>query len=62
MYITKINKFLKQYDNIEKDKFLSILNKANFLKFRLSKLEKDFLLTLILIKFGEKYSDLIFKG
>ena len=61
MYIEKIKDFLQNYENINKKDFLEILNNANFWNFRLMKLEKDFLLTLVLIKFWEKYSDLIFK-
>lgn len=61
MFIKKINKYLPQYKNIEKQDFLNILDISNNRKFDLYKLEKDFLLTLILIKFWEKYSDLIFK-
>ena len=61
MYIEKIKYFLQNYENINKKDFLEILNNANFWNFRLMKLEKDFLLTLVLIKFWEKYSDLIFK-
>lgn len=61
MYISKINSFLAGYDNIEKNDFLDIIHNANIQEFRIEKIEKDFLLTLILIKFWEKYPDLIFK-
>lgn len=40
---------------------MRILNWSNDIWFDAYKLEKDFLLTMILIKFGEKYSNLIFK-
>jgi hypothetical protein len=61
MFINKINIFLPQYENIEKNYFLEILNFSNKKNFDLIKLEKDFLLTLILIKFGKLFPDLIFK-
>ncbi|MBW7954956.1 nucleotidyl transferase AbiEii/AbiGii toxin family protein [Candidatus Gracilibacteria bacterium] len=62
MYIEKISDFLKDYQNIKKDEFIKIINLSNKKEFDIYKYEKDFLLTLILIKFGEKYPDLIFKG
>ena len=61
MYIEKINDFLPSYKNISKENFLDILNFSNKLNYNLYKLEKDFLLTLILIKFWEDFPDLIFK-
>ncbi len=61
MFIDYINDFLPKYQNLSKEEFLSILKKSNTWKFDEYKLEKDFLLTLILIKFWEKYPDLIFK-
>lgn len=60
MYIKKINNFLKEYSNLSKEDFLNILKKSNK-DFPLDKVEKDFLLTIILIKFWQKYPDLIFK-
>ncbi len=62
MYIEKIEKFLEKYENLDKKDFLLILKNSNNKQFILSKLEKDFLLTIILIKFWEKYPDLVFKG
>ena len=62
MYITKIKNFLEEYKNFEKEEFLEILNFSNKKWYSLIKLEKDFLLTLILIKFSQKFPDLIFKG
>ena len=60
MYIEKISKFLNNYNNIKKSEFINILNRSN-IWFDDYKLEKDFLLTLILIKFWEKYPELVFK-
>lgn len=61
MYIEKISEFLENYQNIQKDEFIKIINLSNKKEFDIYKYEKDFLLTLILIKFWEKYPDLIFK-
>lgn len=61
MYIEKIKDFLEKYQNIKKDEFIKIINLSNKKEFDIYKYEKDFLLTLILIKFWEKYPDLIFK-
>ena len=60
MFVDKINKFLPEYENIERDYFLNLLEWSN-VWFDIYKLEKDFLLTLILIKFWQKYPDLVFK-
>ncbi|MDD4151840.1 MAG: nucleotidyl transferase AbiEii/AbiGii toxin family protein, partial [Candidatus Gracilibacteria bacterium] len=62
MYIRKISDFLSIYKNYEIKDFIQILEYSNAKKFDKSKYEKDFLLTLILIKFGQKYPDLVFKG
>ena len=62
MYIANIQTFLPLYQNFEKEKFLAILDRSNTRDFDPFKFEKDFLLTLILIKFWEKYKDLVFKG
>lgn len=62
MYIENIQAFLPLYQNFEKEKFLAILDRSNTQDFDPFKFEKDFLLTLILIKFWEKYKDLVFKG
>ena len=61
MFIAHIKKFLPKYENINKADFINILNWANITWFDIYKLEKDFLLTLILIKFWKKYKDLVFK-
>lgn len=61
MYIKKIKTFLPDYENLEKEVFLWMLDISNKKSFESMKLEKDFLLTLILIKLWEKYPDLIFK-
>ena len=60
MFIKNINKFLGKYNNINKSQFMKVLSWNNPW-FDNYKLEKDFLLTLILIKFWEKYTNLIFK-
>lgn len=60
MYLDNIHRFLPEYENIEKTYFFNILDWSN-IWFDIYKLEKDFLLTLILIKFWEKYPDLVFK-
>lgn len=61
MYINKISDFLSIYKNYEKKDFIQILEYSNTKKFNIYKYEKDFLLTLILIKFWEKYPGLVFK-
>lgn len=61
MFIENIQTFLPQYENFGKEKFLRILSWSNTRDFDSFKFEKDFILTLILIKFWEKYQDLIFK-
>lgn len=62
MFIKNIKKFLPNYENISEKEFLEILKISNKKDFNQFKFEKDFLLTLILIKFWEKYPYLIFKG
>ena len=62
MFINQITTFLPQYQNREKEDFLIMLRSVHRDSFFELKLEKDFLLTLILIKFWEKYKDLVFKG
>jgi hypothetical protein len=51
MYIEQINNFLDKYENFNRKDFLLLLAKSNKKKFIISKLEKDFLLTIVLIKF-----------
>jgi hypothetical protein len=51
MFIEGINDFLADYQNFSKENFLDTLKISNKLDFNIYKLEKDFLLTLILIKF-----------
>jgi predicted nucleotidyltransferase component of viral defense system len=62
MFIKNIKKFLPSYENISEKDLLEILKISNKKDFDQFKFEKDFLLTLVLIKFWEKYPDLIFKG
>ncbi len=61
MFINNIHIFLPKYGDIAIEQFLEILAVSNTKKFDRFKFEKDFLLTIILIKFGEKYTDLVFK-
>ncbi len=61
MYIEKIHEFLENYENIDKNTFLKILSKSNNKWFYSILFEKDFLLTLILIKISKECPDLIFK-
>jgi len=61
MFTGKIEDFYNVYKNINRENFLHILEVSNTQWFERFKLEKDFLLTLILIKFGEILPDLIFK-
>lgn len=62
MFIEYITTFNHEYENIEKREFLELLQSSNTLEFNEYKLEKDFLLTLILIKFWKIFPDLVFKG
>ncbi|PJA48477.1 MAG: hypothetical protein CO170_02590 [candidate division SR1 bacterium CG_4_9_14_3_um_filter_40_9] len=62
MYIDHIKKFIGiDFDYSKKD-FLEILELSNSHGFDAYKLEKDFLLTVILIFIGRHYKELIFKG
>jgi len=51
MFINKIEKFINGYKNFQKEDFLEILKISNSKNFNIIKFEKDFLLTIILIKF-----------
>ena len=59
MYINNISRFLPKYTNYERNELLSIFKFANTKGFVDMKIEKDFILTLILMKFGEKYEDIL---
>jgi len=62
MYIDKILDFsLGKYNNIPLWKYMNILLWANTIGFDDLKMEKDFLLTLILIRFSDVFPDLVFK-
>ena len=61
MFLEKIHTFLPLYRNLGREDFILMLNKLKKNSWLFYKYEKDFLLTLILIKFGEKYPDLVFK-
>ncbi|HRX64274.1 MAG TPA: nucleotidyl transferase AbiEii/AbiGii toxin family protein [Candidatus Absconditabacterales bacterium] len=62
MYINNIKKFIGVDFNYSKKDFLEILESSNSYGFDAYKLEKDFLLTVILIFIGRHYKELIFKG
>lgn len=62
MYINNIKKFIWiDFDYSKKD-FLEILESSNSHGFDAYKLEKDFLLTVILIFIWRHYKELVFKG
>lgn len=62
MYINNIKKFIWVDFNYSKKDFLEILDSSNSYGFDAYKLEKDFLLTVILIFIWRHYKELIFKG
>jgi len=62
MYINNIKKFIWVDFNYSKKDFLEILESSNSYGFDAYKLEKDFLLTVILIFIWRHYKELIFKG
>lgn len=62
MYIKNIKKFIWIDFDYSKRDFLEMLELSNGYQFDAYKLEKDFLLTVILIFLWEHYSKLIFKG
>jgi len=62
MYINNIKKFIWiDFDYSKKD-FLEILESSNSYGFNAYKLEKDFILTVILIFIWRHYKELVFKG
>lgn len=62
MYIDRIQDFsLGIYANISLGKYRDILSWANTMGFDDHKMEKDFLLTLILIRFSLVFPELVFK-
>ncbi len=62
MFIEKIRAFLPEYGNFTVEEFLEMLEISNVRKFDRFKFEKDFLLSLVLIKFGKAFPHLVFKG
>jgi len=62
MYINKIKKFIWIDFNYSKKDFLETLELSNSYGFDAYKLEKDFLLTVILIFIWRHYKELVFKG
>ena len=61
MFVNNIHIFLGEYQDLALEQFLKILEISNTKKFDRFKFEKDFILTIILIKFWAKYGDLVFK-
>lgn len=61
MYIKNLKKFIWIDFNPSKKDFLEVLRISNIYNFDAYKLEKDFLLTVILIYLWKEYKDLIFK-
>lgn len=61
MFIDNIRLFHPGYSNISRDAFFDILSASNEKQFNIYKMEKDFLLTLILIRFSDVFPDLVFK-
>lgn len=62
MYLEKIQTFLPKYQNINKSDFITMIQGIGNRPGLAYKYEKDFILTLILIRFGEIFPDLVFKG
>ncbi|MFZ2256397.1 MAG: hypothetical protein WAW30_07850 [Patescibacteria group bacterium] len=46
---------------MSREVFFDVLSDANKNRFNIYKMEKDFLLTLILIQFSDTFPDLVFK-
>jgi len=61
MYLKNINKFLNIDFSYNKKEFLQLIEYSNINNFNIYKLEKDFLLTVILIFLWKNYPELIFK-
>lgn len=62
MYLEKIQTFLPSYQNMGREDFIIMLQAVANRPGLAYKYEKDFLLTLILIRFAEIFPDLVFKG
>jgi len=62
MYTNQIKEFIDIDVNFSKKDFLEMLEISNIHWFDAYKLEKDFLLTVILIFLGKHHKELIFKG
>ncbi len=61
MFIDKISLFHPAYSNLSREVFFGVISDANKDRFNIYKMEKDFLLTLILIRFSDVFPDLVFK-
>ncbi len=61
MYIEKISTFLPKYPNMNKGNFITMIQSLGNRPGLAYKYEKDFLLTLILIRFSEIFPDIVFK-
>lgn len=61
MYIEKISTFLPKYPNMNQGDFITMIQSLGNLPGLAYKYEKDFLLTLILIRFSEIFPDIVFK-
>ena len=62
MYLEKIQTFLPKYQNMNKSDFITMIQGIGNRPGLAYKYEKDFILTLILIRFDEIFPDLVFKG
>ncbi|MFZ2337877.1 MAG: hypothetical protein WAW59_07060 [Patescibacteria group bacterium] len=61
MFIDNIKLFHPAHSNMSREVFFDVLSDANKNRFNIYKMEKDFLLTLILIQFSDTFPDLVFK-
>jgi len=61
MYLEKISTFLPMYSNMNKSDFITMIQGLGKSPGLAYKYEKDFILTLILIRFSEVFPDLVFK-
>ncbi len=62
MYLDRIQTFLPNYSNMNQGDFITMIQGLGKRPGLAYKYEKDFILTLILIRFSEIFPDLVFKG